>query len=160
MRTALKVLLGFAIACVLIVGGCTAALWSLFAPEPGAGDRRDTVRAHYGALAQQLADTAQGAEDLAAAADRLRGVTLPPAVLGLAVTQRDSDENRIVLHRDYDGRQTRHVIINGAGTVTYIDRNGVERVFDVLQTRSTLANGDAIEIELVLSRAPTPAGPE
>lgn len=160
MHVAVKILIGVAVACVLIVGGCAVMVWTLFAPDPGAGERRDAVRATHGPLAQRLAATADGAVDLAAAAERLRAVPLPADVLGLAVTQGDSDDHRIVLRRDVAGRQTSHVLINGAGTVTLVDKAGNARTFDVLQVDSTLADGDIVEIELMLSREPVASGPE
>lgn len=169
MRTGSKLSVGVIIAGVLmalllvatlLVGSCTAYLWNRIDDSAGSGAQRDALRARHATLTAQLHDAVASASDISDAASRLRSVALPPHVLGLAVTQADSDDNRVVLRRDYDGRQTSRVLINGAGNVTFEGRNGVRRTFDLLEVEATMQDGVAAEIELVLARGDVATGPE
>lgn len=144
---------------ILLVGSCAAMFWSVAGGDAESGARRDAVREHFGALGVQLAQAASGGTDLLDAATRLRGVALPSDVVGLAIVQADSDDNRIVVLRNYSGRQTSRIVINGAGTVAFVDGKN-ERIFDLLETTATLGDGTDVEIELVLSPAPIAPGPE
>ena len=154
------VLVGILLAAILLVGGCTAMLWDALGGDAESGARRDALRARHGALVAQLAATAGEGSDLLDAAARLRGIVLPPQALGLAIAQADSDDNRIVILRNYDGRQSGRVLINGAGTVTLVGKDGETRTFDLLQADATLRDGTLAEIELVLTTDAFAEGPE
>lgn len=154
------VLVGLLLAAILLVGSCTAMLWNTLGGDAEAGARRDALRARHGALVAQLAATAGEGSDMLDAAARLRSIVLPPQALGLAITQSDSDDNRIVILRNYDGRQTGRLLINGAGTVTLVGKDGETRTFDLLETDATLRDGTIAEIELVLAPDALAEGPE
>lgn len=145
---------------LLLVGSCTAIFWNAVGGDPDAGARRDAVRERHGALVASLALAAGDGRDLLDAASRLRGVVLPADAVGLAIAQADSDDNRVTVLRSYDGRQTRRVSINGAGTVTFEDAQGERRTFDLLETDVVLLDGTTADIELVLARDLQAAGPE
>lgn len=91
---------------------------------------------------------------------RLRGVALPSQAFGLAISQADSDDHRIVVLRNYDGRQTSRILVNGAGSVTLTAADGTRRTFDLLEVDAALRDGTATEIELVFAREAVAAGPE
>lgn len=154
------VLVGVLLVSILLLGSCTAMLWNTLGGDAQSGAHRDALRARHGALVAQLAATAGEGSDLLDAATRLRGVALPPQALGLAIAQSDSDDNRIVVLRNYDGRQSSRVLINGAGTVTLVGRDGTARTFDLLETDAMLRDGTSVGIELVLATDALPAGPE
>lgn len=154
------ILVGVLLAAILLVGGCTAMLWNALGGDAEAGARRDMLRARHGTLVAQLAATAGEASDLLDAATRLRSIVLPPQTLGLAIAQADSDDNRIVILRNYDGRQSGRVLINGAGTVTLVGKEGEIRTFDLLETDATLRDGTLAQIELVLAPDALAEGPE
>lgn len=169
MRKGSKISIGVVIAGVLVVllvgamllvGSCTALLWNTMGGDADAGARRDALRAQHAALTEQLQRIAGEAGDLQDAAQRLRAVVLPPQALGLSVTQADSDDNRIVVLRNYEGRQTSRILINGAGSVTLEAKDGTRRTFDLLEVDAILRDGTDAEIELVLVRDAVAAGPE
>lgn len=154
------VVFGLVLVAMLLVGSCTAFMWKSMGGDSESGARRDALRARYAALTTQLRSEAEAAGNIAEAAARLRGVALPPEVMGLAITQADSDDNRAVLLRNYDGRQTRRLLVNGAGSVTLEARDGTRRTFDLLEVDAMLRDGVAADIELVLAREDVAPGPE
>lgn len=154
------VLFALLLVAMLLVGSCTAFLWDRVGGDAQSGARRDALRAEHAALTAQLRGAAESASDISDAASRLRGIALPPEVFGLAITQADSSDNRVVILRNYDGRQTSRLLINGAGSVTLEGRDGVRRTFDLLEFDATLRDGVVVEIELVLARDDVAAGPE
>lgn len=154
------VLVALLVGAMLLVGSCTALVWNTMGGDSESGARRDALRAQHAALLEQLERIASQADDLQDAARRLRTVVLPPQVLGLSIEQADSDDHRIVVLRNYDGRQTSRILVNGAGSVTLAANDGTRRTFDLLEVDAILRDGTETEIELVLSRDAVAAGPE
>lgn len=154
------VLMAVLLAALLLVGSCTALLWNSVGGDAASGTHRDALRAQHAALAAQLQHLASDAIDVQDAAQRLRGAVLPPQVLGLAVTQSGSGDNRVVVLRNLEGRQTGRLLINGAGSMTLAANDGTRRTFDLLEVGATLRDGSQVEIELVLARGVVQDGPE
>ncbi|MBB5208429.1 hypothetical protein [Chiayiivirga flava] len=154
------VLVALLVGAMLLVGSCTALLWNTMGGDSASGARRDALRAQHAALLDRLERIGSDADDLQDAARHLRTVVLPPQVLGLAIAQADSDDNRVVVLRNYEGRQTSRILVNGAGSITLEARDGTRRTFDLLEVDATLRDGTGVEIEVVLARDAVAAGPE